>query len=366
MRIAVVALLAIALSGCFGIPEGSADFGDKVTIQYVVLDPATQAPLAWSLQNVPVSDIDGHPHYNGVALNAQVNTRLGNDVPSQISSLFVATGQGGFQPVDKATFDGLVRDLGLLMSFGLNKEFIMGSGASGLGFDIERGLIGVSVNETTKIVSNDDPSRGFSSLVTRVAELGGGDMMRSIPRTQFEGSLGTPTIGQVFQLDQVVSAEVTSFDNATVNTRVTLQDGEEFPADIVGSRVVARVGPVKYAFILEPVEGETFTINANPTGTPLDLAAGTYRSVGVQGANAVWAFSATPAHLVDVPIEVHAKITKITRNDASVPEGEYGVRSSSVMPHVEVINDHHHGEEPAHVDAGHSDGHDDGHGDHTH
>lgn len=363
MRIAVVALLVIALSGCFGIPQGSADFGDSVAIQYVVVDPATQTPLVWSLQTVPVVDIGGAPHYNGVALNSQVKVRLGNDVPAPLNSLFIPTSTGGFEAVHKATFDSAVRDLGLLMSFSVNKEFVMGAGTSGLGFDVERGLIGISVNETTTILSEDDPSRGFSTTVRRPAELGGGEMMRSIPRGQFESSLGTPTVGMVFQLDQVVSAAVTSFDNTTVEAQVTLQDGEDFDAAIVGSKVVARVTPTTYTFILEPVDGQTFAVAANPLGTPLDLAAGTYRSIGLQGTEAVWAFSSTPAALVEVPIEVHAKITKITSVQALVPTGDYGVRTSPVLPHVELIDSHHHeGEDdhqaapqaPAHEDDGHT------------
>lgn len=366
MRIAVVALLAIALSGCFGIPQGSADFGDTVAIDYVVVDPTTKAPLVWSLQTVPMVTIDGAQHYNGVALNNQLKTRLGNDIPARLQSVFVPTSTGGFEPVNKALFDGLVGEMGLLMSFSVSKEFVMGAGNSGLGFDVERGLIGLSVNDTKTIISEEDPSRGFSKMVRKPAELGGGDIMRTIPRTQFQNSLGEPAVGMVFQLDQVVSAEVVSFTNTSVEAKVTLVDGEEFDAAIVGAKVVARVNPLTYQFILEPVEDQTFTIQANPMGTPLDLAAGTYRSIGLEGTEAVWAFSSTPAVLVETPIEVHVKVTKVTIGRAVVPDGDYGVRTSPVLPHVEVIDHHHHGETddghhaptgagaPAHEDDGHA------------
>ncbi len=362
MRIAVVALLAIALSGCFGIPEGSADFGDTVAIDYVVVDPVNHAPLVWSLDTVPVTDVDGTPHYNGVALRSQVMTRLGGAAPAGITGFFVPVATGGYQAVDKASFDNRVMELGLMMSFAVSKEFVLGDGESGLGFDVERGLIGLGVNDTATIRSDDDPSRGFSKTVRKGAELGGGDVMRSIPRAQFEGSLGAPSVGMIFQLDQVVSAEVISFDNDTVESRVTLQDGEDFDAAIVGSKVVARVGPTKYTFMLEPTEGETFSIQANPLGTPLDLPAGTYKSIGVDGDQAVWAFSSTPAALVETPIQVHVLVTDVKVSKATVPEGDYGVRTSPVLPHVEVIRGH--GAEP-HGDAGHSDdGH--SHNGHTH
>jgi hypothetical protein len=338
----LVALVAIALSGCFGLPEGSADFGDQVTIEYVVLHGTTGAPILWSLEDVFSSGPDGFQEYDGASLQAAVRTALGA-VPADLAPYFALGADGRPANVPVGSFDSAVIAGGHAASFSVSKSFSMGSGDSGLGFEVERGIVGMLPDEVRTIESGNDPTRGFSQEIERPRWLGNTEsMLEMIERPLFEESLGAPTIGRTFQMTQSFDAEVINFTDTEVNVRLVIE--ESYPADIVGGLVVPRIVGDTFRLELVLTPGAEFNIASTPgQSAPLELSNGAYRSLRTDGDNVVWAFSASPAGTVGQPITVIVTLVEVTQGTVAGVDGSHGARQSAVMPSIipELEGGHH-------------------------
>ncbi len=355
MRLLFVAALALMMSGCFGVPAGSADLGDQVKFQYIVLDADTRQPIMWGLDNVP-SDED---EYNGMALQARVRAAL-NGTPADLAPFFIPAGNG-MESVPKAAFDQAVLNGGHAMALALNGAGTLGTGDTGLGADFERGLIGVQPGETVRIVSRDDASRDFVSKVRAdkwVSEPQ--PIEQTIPRAAFEQNVGTPEVDQVFKFNNLFQAQVVSFDDSEVVADLLVTPGQEFDASIVGGNVVARVteGMYQFELVLEP--GAVFTLQSTPFNpAPLGLPDGTFRSIGTDGDEVVWDHTPVARALVGRDIEFHVTVEEVT--PAALELGEdYGTRQSPVRKStggsgIPLGDDHGH-------DHGNDHGHDHGHG----
>ena len=185
-----------------------------LTIQYVATDPDGM-PLVWSLDSVAMANTEA-ASYNGASLQGQVRARLG-EIPAELSGFFTPQASGFIPPVPKADFDAAVAAAGLVERFHISKTFVLGSGDSGLGFDAERGMVGMMVNDTRTIHSEHDKSRDYSQIITRERWLGEAEpLSTTIEQATFEQNLGEPTVGQVFAYNNLFQAEVVSFDGTEV------------------------------------------------------------------------------------------------------------------------------------------------------
>jgi hypothetical protein len=257
-------LLAVGLSGCFGVPPGSADTGDQVNIRYSVFDLATGAPLR---ENRTVA-------------------------------------------------------------------FVVGSGTSGLGDQVERSVRGQLPNETYTVTVRDDPSLDYSGLVEVNRTLAPIPIEQSAPRGDFEQFVGPASVGQVFDAYGIYDGVVTEVGNDTVFFRIEAEQGQEDPVPSVGAILVTHVGETELTRTLEPVVGQTFTI-APPSpfapSTPLGLEPGSYRVIGATEATLMYSRSAsTETDLIGRDLRVEVTVLAVQPVAQAVPtEGNFGVRNGS-------------------------------------
>ena len=285
------AALALALSGCFGVPPGSADTGDSVTIRYTAYD----------------------------------------------------------------------LDSGAALRENRTATFVVGSGSSGLGQQVERAVRGHLPNETFTVTVRDDASLDYGGLVEVNRTLAPIPIEQSAPRADFEQYVGPASVGQTFPAYGIYDGVVTEVGNTTVHFRIQAEDGQEDPVPSVGATLVTHVGETELTRELRPVIGQTFTI-APPSpfqpSTPLGLEPGSYKVLGASETKLQYSRSAsTEADLIGKDLRVQVTVLSVEPLAEPVPtDGNFGVRSSPVVngDPSSVL-----GGEP--VPTGPTDGHDDHH-----
>lgn len=263
---ALVAVLAVAvLAGCTGLPAGSADRGDTVTVRYTAHDAETGAVL-------------GQP------------TTL--------------------------TFD-------------------IGSGASGFGTTFEIAARGHFTGDNFTVELRDDPALSYSGTAEVDASLPAIPMQQTAPRADFDQTpFGPATLGKTFAAYGIYTGTVTAANETEVAFNVTAMAGQEDPVPVVGAVLVTTSNGTHLLRTLRPVPGATFVIQPpspfNPS-TPLGLAAGSYRVIGLQGEKLLYEHSASTASaLIGKDVRFMVSLLRIVAGSHGVEpvDGNYGVRSS--------------------------------------
>lgn len=223
--------------------------------------------------------------------------------------------------VDWAAFDSIT---GTRLAGASGLTFVIGSGDSGLGAEVERAVIAQVPGETIRIQVE------LSSRATADAVFGPFDLELSVPRLDFERAIGAPSLNQTFQVS-FYDASVTAFDDAQVTYRVHAVDGQRDPVDFVGATLVTHVDGDQMTQELDPIVGATFTIQPSQTGeTALGLAPGAYKSVGREGDQIVFDYIAGGnVDLIGVPVDLEVTVTSVRAANAAPPNlDNLGVRVS--------------------------------------
>ncbi len=361
-RLLVLLLTAtLALSGCFGYPEGSATPGSTVTADVVALDAETGEVLVWSLSS---ATLDGSVAAG--ALAQEFERVLGDDVPASLEA-FLDDGL-----VSAADVAAALDDAGLLHRFGAPVTFVAG-GQSDLGSDFVAGVLGVPEGSDVTFVSRDDPSLSKSKTVTTPSLLGRSPAEGDVDLATYEAQIGpAPAVGDVFEFNIIYDAEVVAVTEDTVTYRFHIEgERQEDPADVVGAILVSYIEGDELVRLLEPNVGATFEI-APPSAfqpSPLGLEAGSYRTVGMdEDDNLVYEVVSVrfPA-VVGRDVEYRVHVVDVSAAPEAEMEGAYGVRHSPVVrgDPATVGGDRVLGGGHDHDDHAHDDGHDHDH-DHGH
>jgi FKBP-type peptidyl-prolyl cis-trans isomerase 2 len=237
---------------------------------------------------------------------------------------------------DEVTIRYTVYDLdtGATLRENRTVAFVVGSGASGLGDQVERSLRGHLPNETYTVTVRDDASLGYSGLVEVNRTLAPIPIEQSAPRADFEQYVGPATVGQVFAAYGIYDGRVTEVQNTTVLFRIEATNGQVDPVPSVGARLVTTVGETELTRTLEPVVGQTFTI-APPSpfqpGTPLGLEPGSYKVLGATETKLQFSRSAsTEADLIGRDLRVQVTVLDVQQAVEAVPTaGNFGARDGS-------------------------------------
>ncbi|HJQ93095.1 MAG TPA: hypothetical protein VJ874_02290, partial [Candidatus Thermoplasmatota archaeon] len=120
--------------------------------------------------------------------------------------------------------------------------FAVGSGASGLGSQVESAVRGHMANDTFSVTVRDDPSLDYAGVVEVNRTLAPIPVVQSAPRADFEQFVGEAFVGQTFPAYQIYDGVVTEVTNDTVHFRIQAEDGQEDPVPSVGSVLVTTVG----------------------------------------------------------------------------------------------------------------------------
>jgi FKBP-type peptidyl-prolyl cis-trans isomerase 2 len=259
------------------------------------------------------------------------------------AALLVATLSGCFgvppgaaDTGDEVTIRYTVYDLGTGAALRENRTvaFVVGSGASGLGDQVERSVRGHLPNETYTVTVRDDASLGYTGLIEVNRTLAPIPREQSAPRADFEQFVGPASVGQVFDAYGIYDGVVTEVRNQTVLFRIEAAQGQVDPVPSVGARLVTTVGETELTRTLEPVVGQTFTI-APPTpfqpSTPLGLEPGSYKVLGATDTKLQYSRSASAAaDLIGKDLRVEVTILDVHELAEAVPtDGNFGARDGS-------------------------------------
>lgn len=263
--VAFLAVLAAAIlaSGCLGLPAGSADSGDLVSIRYSAYDLETGA---------------------------------------------------------------LLRD-------NRTAEFIVGSGASGLGSQVESAMRGRLPGESFTVTVRDDPGLDYSTVVEVNRTLAPIPIEQSAPRSEFEQFVGPATVGQTFPAYGIYDGVVYNVTADTVHFRIEAEEGQQDPVPSVGAILVTTTGATELQRTLNPDVGRTFTI-APPSpmqpSTPLGLQPGAYRVLGATEDTLQYGYgAAAQPDLLGKDLRVEVTLLGVTPVAEPVPTGNFGVRSGN-------------------------------------
>jgi hypothetical protein len=244
--------------------------------------------------------------------------------------------EGTIRPGDTVTisFDATDPSNGEVLAEGRTVSFVVGTGTSGLGAEVERQLVGHRENETVTIRSRDDESRSFRGEVEVERTLNPFPAEGSLGRPEFEANIGEPVVGDEFPLGGIYTAEVVSFDEANVTYRFILEGEQrnEFPT--VGVVLVSHIEDGELKRRLDPDVGQTFTIQPPSIfapETPLGLQPGSYRTLGADDGHIIYQYNpAQDSTLLREDLDLTIRITAHQPADHTVEprDGNYGVRKS--------------------------------------
>ncbi len=235
-------------------------------------------------------------------------------------------------------------------------EFAVGTGMSGLGEAFEAALAGLGVNDTLNATFN---LGDFSGEMARNHTFGPYPVVNSAPLDAFIQSIGEPEVGMEFEYPPFYKAVVEAIDDDSVIYRIMPEPGQRNPVAQVGAFLVTTVSGDNMTQALEPDVGATFIIMAGPGGpTPLDLPAGSYRTVGATDTQILFAHH--PGFLTDwVGRDVHILASVVSVSDPPTEAADSAGHEDDGHSHGESGHDGGH----SHGESGHDDGHshDDGH-----
>lgn len=251
-------------------------------------------------------------------------------------------------------------DSGAVLRENRTKDFDVGSGASGLGEQLERAVRGHKANDTFTVTVRDDPALEYKGVVEVNRSLAPIPIIQSAPRADFEQYVGPASVGQVFPAYGIYDGVVTEVGNGTVTFRIQAEDGQEDPVPSVGATLVTHVGATHLERTLDPNVGTTFAISPPSPfqpSTPLGLEPGSYKVLGATETKLQYGYSAGEPDLVGRDLRIVVTVLDVQENAAPVPtSGNFGVRDSpqvngdpsSVlgqplpMPHGGETDDHGH------------------------
>ena len=248
---------------------------------------------------------------------------------------------GTIRPGDSVTLKYTATDLatGQVLAQDATATFVAGSGASGLGHDLERAVIGHKANDTFTLDSRGDTGRAFDQTVEVSQLFDSRAVVQHYDTANFTKALGTPRVGMNFTA-YGYNATLTDVNPSQVTFRLAARDGlrQEFPD--FGLTMVYSTQGGNLVKVLEPTPGKVFTIGfagqialraINADGTTAPLPAGTYKVLPATGGNLRFSHSAgTAAALLGRDVAFTATIVSVAPGtQAPLPvTGEYGHRSS--------------------------------------
>lgn len=246
--------------------------------------------------------------------------------------------EGAADTGDLVTIRYTAEDLGSGETLRANRSvsFDVGSGASGLGLQLERAVRGRAAGDTFEVTVRDDPSLDFTETVEVNRSLAPIPIVQTAPREDFVSFVGEPVEGLTFPAYGIYQGIVVSATNDTVEFRVEAEDGQRDQVPSVGAVLVTRVGSGTLQRTLEPVENATFTV-APPSpfqpNTPLGLEPGAYRVLGATEDKLRFARSGSAeADLIGKDLRITVTVVAVTPADEPVPTGgNYGARRSPML-----------------------------------
>jgi len=211
-------------------------------------------------------------------------------------------------------------------------DFAVGSGASGLGSQLERAVRGHQANDTFTVEVRDDPALDYSGVVEVNRTLAPIPIVQSAPRMDFEQYVGEAFVGQRFPAYGIYDGLVTNVTNETVHFRIEAQQGQEDPVPSVGAVLVTTVGETELRRELRPEVGATFAVSppspAQPS-TPRGLEPGSYKVLGATETKLQYSRSVGAPDLVGKDLRVVVTVVAVQQVPEPMPtSGNYGARSS--------------------------------------
>lgn len=250
--------------------------------------------------------------------------------------------EGSIAPGDTITANVVVEDAHTGETLWTNNQltFIAGTGASNLGFEFERQLMGKAQGFDGTLTVRDDPSLQWADEV-RTEGVFEDDLLGTISEDQFRQFFGEPVEGEEFQPQfSFYSFRVEAIDAGTVTYRVLPEDGQSDDVPHLGATLVTTVDEAREVMIqtLVAIEGATFEVQPpspfNPN-TPLGLAPGAYRAVGNDGDFIVFEYaSAGHPDIIGKDLRIRVEVLTVVPGSGQVIEpvdGNVGVRSSPVI-----------------------------------
>ncbi len=213
-------------------------------------------------------------------------------------------------------------------------NFIVGTGASGLGAELESALRGRLPNETFTADVGRDASRDYLGIVEYDRTLDPIPIVQVHLRADVERGLGTLTLGQTFAAYQIYTGQVMALDAQNVTIQITAQDGQRNPVTSLGATYVTHIEGDNLIVAMEPDVGATFPVYpASPPyyTPPAGLEPGSYRTEGMEGDELLYSYSpSTETELVGVPLTFEVTILTVVPGSAGAQpaDGNYGVRDS--------------------------------------
>lgn len=270
--LAALALAVLSVAGCTGLPEGSADFGDTVTVRFSATDD------------------------NGTVLR-----------PERTSTFVLGSGASGMGLGFERALRGALQ--------GENLTFAVTDDPS-LGFrdvvEVDRALPPIQRHQ-------DASRRDFE------ANVGPAFAGQQFPAFGvYTATVTGITTDRVNFTIDLRDADLDGFPDAS----------QEDPVPSVGAILVSEASESQILRSLKPNVGATFTINppspANPS-TPLGLAPGTYRTVGANDDSIEYSKSTSAsADLIGKTVHFKATILRLVvgEHDAEPVDGNYAARDA--------------------------------------
>lgn len=235
---------------------------------------------------------------------------------------------------------------GMMVKSGQVATFRLGSGASGLGLDVERALLGLGVDGTATVASPAE-ARSFNAVVTAPQEFERLAILQTYNTTAFTQQVGPPTVGMTFPAFSY-NATMVAVTPQQVTFRLEPKDGEQIAFTQYGLRMVYSTSGEERVRTLEPIVGTVFSL-AYANQIALELPAGTFKVL--EAANGMLRFGYTPGSdraLVERDLTFTLTVLTVAVGEPiEAPAGQYGRRlSPQVLGDVAPFL-----VEPTHADA---------------
>ena len=237
---------------------------------------------------------------------------------------------GSIRPGDSVTVQYTATDLatGQVLAKDATATFVAGSGASGLGHDLENAILGLKANDTFSLDSRGDTGRAFTQTALANAIFDSRAAQQIYNTSAFAQAVGEPVVGMQFHA-YGYNATLTNVTPQLVSFTLIGNDGFRQPFPDYGLTMVYSTQDGKLVKTLEPTPGVVFTLTfagqvaldrLNPDGSTEPFPAGTYRVQPAQGTHLVFDYSpATNAALIGHDVSFQAKIVQVQPGAQTAP-----------------------------------------------